>query len=208
MTDPIRIVIVDDHPIVRRGLTDFLGTAEDLLVVGQAANGVEAVTVVGRERPDLVLMDLSMPGGDGVTATRRITELYPEVLVIVLTSFADEATVVRALDAGAIGYLLKHNEPAELLEGIRSAMVGGSPLDRTVARTLLQTRLKRADSVELSGREREVLLLVASGLPNKRIASQLGIGERTVKAHLSHIYQRLHVPDRTQAALWARDNLT
>ena len=184
--------------------------ADDLDLVGEARDGDQAIVEADRLRPDVVLMDLSMPGTDGIEATRRIVRDNPEVQVMVLTSFSDRSRILGAIDAGAIGYLLKHSEPETILAGVRDLARGGSPLDPTAARMLLSLRSagpQAAASDELTGREREVLLMVRDGLANKSIARRLGISERTVKAHLTHIFQRLDVTDRTQAAIWAERNL-
>jgi DNA-binding NarL/FixJ family response regulator len=177
-------------------------------VVGTAADGAEALAAVERLRPHVVLMDLSMPVMDGTTATRRLTTQYPGVEVLVVTSFSDRDRVVDALDAGASGYVLKDAEPGELLAAIRSTARGESPLDPRVARTLLHARRGAAGLPELTEREREVLALVGRGLANKQIARTLGIRESTVKAHLTNVFQRIGVRDRTSAALWARTHLT
>jgi DNA-binding NarL/FixJ family response regulator len=162
--------------------------------------------MAGGMKPDVVLMDLSMPQMGGVEATRLIVAENPEVQVVVLTSFSDQDLVLDAVEAGAIGYLLKDSEPGELVRGVRSAAVGESPLDARVARTLLDRRLERPVDPQLSDREREVLALVAGGLANKQIARHLGISERTVKSHLTNVFQRIGVTGRTQAALWAERN--
>jgi DNA-binding NarL/FixJ family response regulator len=200
------VVVADDHAVVREGLAQLLSTAADLELVGSASDGSEAVEVVGRERPDVVLMDLSMPQVDGAEATRRILAADSAARVVVLTSFADDRHIVEALQAGAIGYVLKHAEPDELLGAIRAAAAGDAPLDPKAARVLLETKRVRSDQ-QLSSREIEVLRLVATGLANKQIARRLGIAERTVKAHLTNIFTRIDVTDRTQAALWAERNL-
>jgi len=202
----IRVVVADDHSVVREGLAQLLSTAADVELVGAAANGSEAVDVVDRERPDVVLMDLSMPEVDGAEATRRILAADPTARVVVLTSFADDRHILEALQAGAIGYVLKHAEPDELLGAIRAAAAGDAPLDPKAARVLLESKRVRPDQ-QLSSREVEVLRLVAAGLANKQIARRLGIAERTVKAHLTNIFTRIDVTDRTQAALWAERNL-
>jgi DNA-binding NarL/FixJ family response regulator len=200
----IRVLVAEDHAVVRAGLEQLLAGADDVEVVGSAANGEEAVELTGERSPDVVLMDLVMPGVDGIEATRRILELGTGARVVVLTSFSDRNAIMDALDAGAIGYLLKDAEPEELVRGIRAAARGESPLDPKAARELLSARAERAPSAELSPREREVLVLLASGLPNKLIAQRLGISEKTVKAHLTNVFGRIGVTDRTQAALWAQ----
>ncbi|MFG1627546.1 response regulator [Kribbella sp. NPDC049227] len=200
----IRVLIADDHAIVRAGLSQLIGTADDLELVGAADDGDQAVTMAAELRPDVVLMDLSMPGTDGVAATGRIVAADSSVRVVVLTSFSDQTRILDALQAGAEGYLLKHSEPEVILAGIREVMAGGSPLDPKAARVLLTHRRNPGPEVKLTGREQEVLRMVGDGLPNKTIARRLGISERTVKAHLTNVYQRLGVTDRTQAALWAQ----
>ena len=201
----IRVVVVDDHAIVRRGLDQLLSGTEDLVVVGAAADGSEAVEVVLQTRPDVVLMDLQMPGTDGVTAIREILAQGSDTQVVVLTSFSDSERIIGALDAGAVGYLLKDADPDDLLEGVRAAARGESPLHPKAARQLLTSRSSRAATpvTDLTPREVEVLRLVCQGLANKQIARRLGISERTVKAHLTSTFQRIGVVDRTQAALWA-----
>jgi len=200
----IRVMITDDHAIVRGGLAQLLGTTDDLVMVGEAADGDQAIELAARVRPDVVLMDLSMPNTDGVRATARIIEQNPDVHVLVLTSFSDQARILDALAAGAEGYLLKHSEPEVILAGIREVVRGGSPLDPKAARVLLTHRRSPDSGGHLTAREREVLRMVGEGQPNKSIARRLGISERTVKAHLTSVYQRLGVTDRTQAALWAQ----
>lgn len=200
----IRVLVVDDHAVVRQGLAQLLGSADDVEVVGSAGDGEEAVELVASAVPDVVLMDLSMPGVDGVEATRRIGD---GARVVVLTSFADERRIVDALDAGACGYILKDATPDEVLAAVRAAAAGDVPLDPKAARVLLERRRVGGPARRLSDREREVLALVAQGLANKQIARRLSITERTVKAHLTNIFQQLGVTDRTQAALWAKDNL-
>jgi DNA-binding NarL/FixJ family response regulator len=202
----IRVVVVDDHAVVRSGLVQFLSGTDDVEVVGTAADGDEAVTVVRSCTPDVVLMDLQMPGVDGVTATRRITEAATGADVLVLTSYSDRARIVGALDAGAVGYLLKDADPEQVLEGIRAVARGESPLHPRAARELLQQRT--APRVQLTPREVEVLGHVRDGLANKQIARRLGISERTVKAHLTSAFARIGVVDRTQAALWVERNLS
>ncbi|HEX3591138.1 MAG TPA: response regulator transcription factor [Pseudonocardiaceae bacterium] len=201
----IRVLITDDHAIVRAGLAQLLGTTDDLSLVGEATDGDTAVALAGELKPDVILMDLSMPGLDGVQATARIVADNPDVHIVVLTSFSDQSRILDALEAGAEGYLLKHSEPEVILTAIREVVRGGSPLDPKAARVLLTHRRTSAEpGVHLTGREQEVLRMVGDGHPNKTIARRLGITERTVKAHLTSVYQRLGVTDRTQAALWAQ----
>jgi DNA-binding NarL/FixJ family response regulator len=200
----IRVLIADDHAVVRSGLAHLLSTASDITVVGSAGNGREAISAVEESTPDVVLMDLSMPQMDGIAATREITSRHPEVAVVVLTSFSDTARITAALQAGAIGYQLKDADPDDLIAAVRAAAAGGAPLDPRAARVLLD---RRQPQVALSARETEVVRLVSEGLANKQIARRLGITERTVKAHLTSIFSQIGVSDRTQAALWARQHL-
>jgi DNA-binding NarL/FixJ family response regulator len=200
----IRVAIVDDHALVRAGLEELLEPDDEIEVVARAADGVEAVAIVDRESPDVVLMDLSMPEVDGVEATRRIVASGADARVVALTSFTDTDRVLAALDAGAVGYLLKDAEPDELRRAIHAAARGESPLSPKAAGTLLAARSEGGEAPDLSQREREVLALVAEGLPNKLIARRLEISEKTVKAHLTRVYQQIGVTDRTQAAIWAR----
>lgn len=202
-----QVLLVDDHAVVRNGLAAILRTTSDLEVVGEAANGAEAIAAVDRLRPDVVVMDLSMPGTDGVAATTTIVAQHPATHVLVLTSFGDQRRVLEALEAGAEGYLLKHSEPEAIVAGIREIVRGGSPLDPQAARALLVARRAPEEAPvpsPLTAREEEVLAMVAQGQPNKTIARRLGISERTVKAHLTSIFHRIGVVDRTQAALWAQ----
>ena len=203
----IRVVIVDDHAVVRSGLEQLLAAETDIEVVGTASNGREALTVIAEMSPDVVLMDLSMPEVDGIEATRQVGTAYPDVHVVVLTSFADKQRILDALEAGAVGYLLKDADPESVAAAVRSAAAGESPLDPKAARVLLDARRTAAPAATLTAREQEVLALVADGLANKNIARRLGISERTVKAHLTRVFQTIGVADRTQAALWARENL-
>ncbi|HEX6539212.1 MAG TPA: response regulator transcription factor [Candidatus Dormibacteraeota bacterium] len=208
MTEPtetgIRVLIVDDHPLVRRGLTSLLSAAHGICVVGAAADGEEALNRVTESKPDVVLMDVSMPGMGGVETARRLLEVQPDTRVVMLTSFSQRDVVVESFDAGAVGYLLKDAEPEELINGIRAAARGDAPVSPKAARELIQDRAKRRPLDELTQRERAVLTLVGQGMQNKQIAWRLGITEKTVKAHLGSIFARLGVQDRTQAAIWAQ----
>ena len=200
------VLLVDDHPLVRAGLTSLISTTDDLEIVGDAESGEQAVSMTGDLLPDVVLMDLSMPGIGGVEATRQILARHPQVHVVVLTSFADQERVADALAAGAVGYLLKDCDARDVLAAIRSAALGHAPLDPRVARALLPSTSPSLRE-SLSARELQVLRLVAQGMANKQIGRALGITERTVKVHVGHVFRRLGVTDRTSAAMWARDNL-
>jgi DNA-binding NarL/FixJ family response regulator len=201
----IRVLLADDHAVVRSGLTQLLATVEDMEVVGAASDGQEAIELADRLRPDVVLMDLSMPVLGGTEATRRIVAAHDgAVSVVVLTSLSDRNEILDAIDAGAAGYLLKDAEPDELVRGIRAAARGDSPLAPRAARELLTARVDARPTVDLSPREREVLTLLANGLANKQIGFRLGISEKTVKTHLTNVFQQIGVTDRTQAALWAQ----
>ena len=200
------VLLVDDHPLVRAGLTSLISTTDDLEIVGDAESGEQAVSMTGDLLPDVVLMDLSMPGIGGVEATRRILQRHHQVNVVVLTSFADQERVAEALAAGAVGYLLKDCDARDVLAAIRSAALGHAPLDPRVARALLPSASPSLRE-SLSARELQVLRLVAQGMANKQIGRALGITERTVKVHVGHVFRRLGVTDRTSAAMWARDNL-
>jgi DNA-binding NarL/FixJ family response regulator len=202
----IRVLIADDHAVVRQGLRTFLELQEDIEVVGDAADGAAALAGVERFEPDVVLMDLVMPGVGGVEAIRRLRTVRPETRVLVLTSFLDDEKLFPAVRAGAAGYLLKDVEPSELVRAIRTVADGESLLHPAVAARLMEefSDTERPVAEEaLTAREREVLLLIARGLPNKQIALQLGIAEKTVKTHVSSILGKLGLTDRTQAALYA-----
>ena len=201
---PIRLVIVDDHPLVRRGLCELFAAEGDIDVVDAVGDGDEAVRSVLAKQPDVVLMDVSMPDIDGIEATRRVLAVRPETRVIMLTSFAEHERVIEALDSGAIGYILKDAESEELVRGVRAAAAGDSPLSPRAARALVTARRGRRPFEELTARELDVLKLVARGLSNKQIAWRLAISEKTVKAHMTSIFGRIGVGDRTQAALWAQ----
>lgn len=199
----IRLLVADDHAVVRTGLAQLVKTFDDVELVGAASNGEEAVALCAERRPDVVLMDLEMPQLDGIEATQRIKVAQPDVAVVVLTSFSDRDRILRALDAGAAGYLLKDAEPAELATAIRAAARGETPLDPKAARALLSSRTTLSPADSLSNRERQVLAMVVEGLPNKLIARRLSISEKTVKFHLTSVFRQIGVTDRTQAALWA-----
>lgn len=201
----IRVVLVDDHAVIRAGVEQLLKGTDDIEVVGTAANGAEALETVRRVRPDVVLMDLQMPVVDGVGATRMIMAEKLGVDVLVLTTFSDSERIIAALDAGAVGYLLKDADPEDVLQGIRAVSRGESPIHPKAARALLGSRSESTQS-QLTSRETEVLTLVREGLANKQIARRLEISERTVKAHLTSAFARIGVVDRTQAALWAQRN--
>ncbi len=207
MADAIRVLIVDDHAVVRQGLRAFLQTQDDVDVVGEAADGEEAVRKVRELVPEVVLMDLVMPKLDGIAAIREMRFLSPSTKVIVLTSFADDEKVFAAVKAGAAGYLLKDVQPQELGEAIRTVYRGEAQLHPTVAAKLMQevaeSGRQPAALDSLTDREMDVLRLIAQGMSNKEIALELGVAEKTVKTHVSNILQKLHLADRTQAALYA-----
>ncbi len=203
----ITILLADDHSLVRAGLAALLDGTDDLRVVGQAENGRRAVELSSDLRPDVVLMDLSMPVMDGVEATRELLRTQPDSIVVVLTSFSDHQRVGDALRAGAVGYLLKDCDPGDLLAAVRAAARGHAPLDPRVARALLPSADAASPAAGISAREMQVLRLAARGLANKQIGRSLGISERTVKAHLGKVFRHIGVSDRTSAALWAREHL-
>lgn len=204
--DKISVLIVDDHPVVREGLRGFLQIQEDVDVVDEAADGVEAVKKVGELLPDVVLVDLVMPRMDGIATIREIRALSPSTRILVLTSFSDDEKVFSAVKAGALGYLMKDVKPADLAEAIRAAYRGEPTLHPEIAKKLMDHLTKREEEVseeKLTLRETEVLRLIARGHSNKEIAATLVISEKTVKTHVSNILQKLHLADRTQAALYA-----
>lgn len=194
----IRIVIADDHPVVRAGLRALVETQPDLEVVGEASDGAAAVSVCGRREPDVVLMDLRMPDMDGVEATRRITARHPDTAVLVLTTYDSDADILRAVEAGAAGYLLKDAGRDELVDGIRQAAAGKTVLAAAVAGRLVD-RMRGPAQPALTRREIDVLELVARGHTNREVADRLSISEATVKTHLLHIYAKLAVDGRTAA---------
>lgn len=207
MADVISVLIADDHPFVRHGLRTYLETLEDMEVMDEAADGARAVELAARLLPDVVLMDLVMPEVDGIEATRRIKAVSPATKVIVLTSFDDDEKVFPAIKAGAAGYLLKDVAPAELAEAVRKASRGEALLAASVAARLMQeVSGERSAPGGLTDRELEVLRLIARGLPNKQIAAELVVSEKTVKTHVSSVLAKLGVADRTQAALYAVRN--
>jgi DNA-binding NarL/FixJ family response regulator len=201
------VLLVDDHSLLRSGLATLIDSAPDLEVVGQAADGEQALEVALECTPDVILMDLSMPVVDGVEATRNVLAALPDTKVVVLTSFSDRAQVERALQAGAIGYVLKDADPQDLVAAVRSAAAGHAPIDPRVARALRPSARVASPVEQLSAREIEVLRLIGKGMANKQIGRALGIQENTVKAHVGSIFRAIGVTDRTSAALWARENL-
>ncbi len=206
MPETIRILVVDDHAVVREGLRAFLDLQDGFEVVGEAGDGDEAVSIAERLRPDVVLMDLVMPRRDGVAAMRALRDRVPGARVIVLTSFLDEDKLLPALRAGAAGYLLKNAQPEELERAVRAAHAGEAMLDPVVAARLVEALAAGGDEDpidRLTPREREVLQLMGRGLPNKRIARELELAEKTVKTHVGHVLAKLGVTDRTQAAVIA-----
>jgi len=204
--EPIRVLVVDDHAVVREGLRTFLELQEGIEVAGEAADGREAVRIAAELRPDVILMDLVMPRLDGVAAMRELRRRLPSSRVIVLTSFAGDDRLLPAIQAGAAGYLLKDVEPRELARAVRAAHAGEALLDPAVAARLVDAIAQPPGEPppdRLTARERQVLELIGRGLPNKLIARELGISEKTVKTHVGHVLAKLGVTDRTQAALHA-----
>jgi NarL family two-component system response regulator LiaR len=211
--DAIRVLLIDDHAIIRDGIRSLLATEPDIAVVGEADNGRDGVSMAERLRPDVILMDLVMPEMDGIEATRRITASQPETRILVLTSFAAEDKVFPAIKAGAFGFLLKDSDSEELIRAIHEVSCGESALDPKIARMVLRemwvepvpkTPQEQVPAVDpLTEREMEVLRLVAQGLSNEEIAERLVIAERTVRTHVSNILGKLHLANRTQAALYA-----
>ena len=200
----IGVLIVDDHPALRAGLEQMLEAGGELTVLGSASGGREGVRLAAERTPDVVLMDLEMPDLDGAAATREILRQNVGAKVVVLTSFGDRSRILEALDAGAIGYLLKDAEPDELVRAVKAAANGDAPLDPRAAREVLADQRDRPAAPELSVREREILALVAHGHANKVIALRLGISHKTVRNTLSAACRKIGATDRTQAALWAQ----
>lgn len=211
-TEKITLLITDDHLVVRQGLRAFLETQSDLEIVGEAASGEEAIALVQEHAPDVALMDLLMPGIGGIEATRQIKQLSPRTQIIILTSFHEDSQILPAIQAGALSYLLKDVKPVELIAAIRKAARGEVVLHPFVATRLMQslqtkpTTESGSVSTELSKRELEVLRLIAEGITNAEIAERLFISEKTVKSHVSNILSKLHLADRTQAAVYAWRN--
>lgn len=205
MNSTIRVVLVDDHHVVRRGLQSYLGSFNDIAIIGTASSGEDALSRVEEWLPDVIVMDLLMPGGiDGIETTRRVRALSPHTQVVVLTAFTDDARVVAALRAGAIGYVRKESDPEVLLRAIRAAAHGQSALDPAVAGSVLEELERdRLPGLTLTEREREVLRQLARGLTNKQIAEALVIGEETVKTHVGNILSKLHLAHRSQAIIYA-----
>lgn len=207
----IKLLIVDDHAVVRQGLRGFFDLMDDFYVVGEGSNGVEAVALANELQPDVVLMDLIMPEMDGIEATRRILSANPDTKILILSSFADEDNVLPAIQAGALGYVLKDISPEELAEALRQTAEGKSHLHPEIANMLIshmQQDTSQAEETQqkisgLTARELEVLVQIGQGLSNKEIAAELSISQMTVKTHVSNILGKLHLSDRTQAAIFA-----
>jgi NarL family two-component system response regulator LiaR len=201
---PIRVMLVDDHTMVRRGLATFLLVFDDLELAGEAANGDEAIQLCARLLPDVVLMDLAMPEMDGVTATRLIRQRFPGVQVLALTSFAEEALIQNALQAGAIGYLLKDVTADELAQAIRAAHAGDATLSPAAVQAMVRAATQPpAPGHDLTKREHTVLALMVDGLSNTEIADKLFVSPSTIKSHVSHILRKLDATSRTEAAALA-----
>lgn len=207
MSESIRILIVDDHAIVRTGLSALIEAESDLELVGQAANGVEAIEAFNKIKPDVVLMDLIMPRMGGIEAIQKIIQDNPSASILVLTSFSEDNKVIPAIKAGALGYILKDSSPEELIKAIHDVNEGKPSLHNSIARILMQDVAHGRDEQTLedpiTDRELDVLILVAQGLSNKEIAEKLVISEATVRFHVSNILAKLHLENRTQAALYA-----
>jgi NarL family two-component system response regulator LiaR len=202
--DGVTVLIADDHPVVRQGLRTFLDLQDDLAVIGEATTGAEAVAKAEELLPDIVLLDLVMPDLDGIEAARRIRDISPATKVIVLTSYAEDEKIFPAIKAGAAGYLLKDIEPQELASGIRRVQQGEALLHpKVAARLMREVTGEKTEAELLTARELEVLGGLAKGLSNKAIAGELVVSEKTVKTHVSNILAKLHLADRTQAAVYA-----
>lgn len=206
--DIIRVLLADDHPIVRKGLCALLAEFDDIELIGQAGDGWEAISLFRKFKPDIILMDLVMPKMDGIEATRLITSEYPDARILVLTSFINDEFLFPAIKAGALGYLLKEADPKDIVRSIRQIYMGRSSLDPSIARKVLlelgSPRTARTVLDEgLTDRETEVLTLLAQGLDNNQIAEQLSVADVTVRTHISHILDKLHLANRVQATLYA-----
>jgi DNA-binding NarL/FixJ family response regulator len=195
----IRLVVVDDHPVVRHGLVSMLRYEQDLQVVGEAADGQQAVLVILEQRPDVILLDLRLPILSGIEVMKQVRAELPQARFLVLTTYDTDEYIIPALSAGAQGYLLKDTAPDELVRAIRSIAHGGAPLEAGVAARFLENVAGQKNSEDLSERELEVLRLLVSGASNKMIASQINLSENTVKSHLSHIFNKLNVASRAEA---------
>ncbi len=203
--DPIRVMVVDDHEMVRKGLISYLLTEPDIELVAEASSGREAVRIAREKRPDVILMDLIMEDGNGIEATKEILSFYPECKIIIITSFYDDEQVFPAIEAGALSYLLKTARADEVISAIRKAMKGETVIEPKVANKMLN-RLRPKERMphdDLTEREMEVLMLIAEGMTNQEISEELFIGIKTVKTHVSNILNKLNVQDRTQAAIYA-----
>lgn len=208
MSETITVLLVDDHQLVRQGVRAFLDTQPDITVVAEADSGETALTLAGQHAPDVILMDLMMPGMDGVEATRRVKQVSPRSQIIVLTSYHQDEHIFPAIRAGALSYMLKDVGPAELAGAVRKAAAGEAVLHpRVAARVVQELHGSRSEAInpftELSRREMETLHLIAEGLSNSDIAGRMTISEKTVKSHVSNILSKLHLADRTQAAVYA-----
>jgi NarL family two-component system response regulator LiaR len=208
MTTEIKVLVVDDHGLVRQGLRTYLDLHEDISIVGEAENGIDALEKVKQFTPDIVLMDLVMPEMDGIEATQKISAAYPDMKIIVLTSFTEDEKVFSAIKAGAVGYLLKDISPTDLAKAIQAVHSGETHLHPDITKKLIKQFVNPKSEAEttpegLTPREMEVLQLIAQGLSNKELAKGLTISEKTVKTHLSSIYSKLNLSDRTQAAIYA-----
>jgi DNA-binding NarL/FixJ family response regulator len=204
----IRVLLVDDHAMVRAGLERLLVTTADITVVGSCGSGEEALAVLAEAEPDVVLLDVALPGMNGVETARVITARHPGVRILIISTFGDPRDVSAALDAGVNGYLLKDVEPEVLIAGIRSLGSGGMPLSPSIAARLVGSAAQAAPAaMPLTKREEDVLNLIVDGMSNKQIAAALGISEKTVKTYCGRMFRRLGVTDRTQAAVWAERHL-
>ncbi len=200
----IRVTIADDHHLVREGLQVMLGDAEGISLVGVATSGQEAIALASELSPDVMLMDLSMSPVSGIEAARTIHLEHPDIAIVALTAFREDRRVLASLDAGMIGYVVKDAPPEDILRAVRDASVGASYLDSTAARALVDSRDR--SRLSLTTREKDVLELIEAGLTNRQIGAQLGIAEKTVKAHLTSVYSTIGAPDRASAARWAREH--